>query len=192
MVRICDWFQQVLAGCINDIIYSWTQGCSRWCCDCQRSWRTCLWSVSDAHYLSFLPQLDWGDIRWVGNSPVTLFFKMQEQCLSKVKLPRSLSSDTHKSVICACIKSMILKIKICSDFFENIMSLLKFSCLLFCIRSGKDFDITSQRVAASNPLLKDAFVEVLQQSEWESNYYNQGNHILVVQDNLVSLLIVSI
>ncbi|KAG6771028.1 hypothetical protein POTOM_022371 [Populus tomentosa] len=31
--------------------------------------------------------------------------------------------------------------------------------------SGKDFDITSQRVAASNPLLKDAFVEVLQQSE---------------------------
>jgi hypothetical protein len=45
------------------------------------------------------------------------------------------------------------------------MSLLKFSCLLFCIRSGKDFDITSQRVAASNPLLKDAFVEVLQQSE---------------------------
>ncbi|XP_011008975.1 PREDICTED: inositol-phosphate phosphatase-like [Populus euphratica] len=39
--------------------------------------------------------------------------------------------------------------------------------------SGKDFDITSQRVAASNPLLKDAFVEVLQQSERESNYYNQ-------------------
>ncbi|KAF2306037.1 hypothetical protein GH714_009899 [Hevea brasiliensis] len=31
--------------------------------------------------------------------------------------------------------------------------------------SGKDFDITSQRVAASNPLLKDAFVEALQQSE---------------------------
>nr|TKR84802.1 hypothetical protein D5086_0000254160 [Populus alba] len=31
--------------------------------------------------------------------------------------------------------------------------------------SGKDFDITSQRVAASNPLLKEAFVEVLQQSE---------------------------
>ncbi|KAB5551539.1 hypothetical protein DKX38_008850 [Salix brachista] len=31
--------------------------------------------------------------------------------------------------------------------------------------SGKDFDITSQRVAASNPLLKDAFVEVLQQTE---------------------------
>jgi hypothetical protein len=60
---------------------------------------------------------------------------------------------------------MILKIRICSDFFENIMPLLKFSCLLFCIRSGKDFDITSQRVAASNPLLKDAFVEVLQQSE---------------------------
>ncbi|KAJ7946388.1 Inositol-1-monophosphatase [Quillaja saponaria] len=31
--------------------------------------------------------------------------------------------------------------------------------------SGKDFDITSQRVAASNPHLKDAFVEVLKQSE---------------------------
>lgn len=31
--------------------------------------------------------------------------------------------------------------------------------------SGKDFDITAQRVAASNPLLKDAFVEALQQSE---------------------------
>ncbi|XP_024020231.1 inositol-phosphate phosphatase [Morus notabilis] len=31
--------------------------------------------------------------------------------------------------------------------------------------SGKEFDITSQRVAASNPLLKDAFVEALKQSE---------------------------
>ncbi|KAI3466513.1 hypothetical protein Pfo_023176 [Paulownia fortunei] len=31
--------------------------------------------------------------------------------------------------------------------------------------SGKDFDITSQRIAASNPLLKDAFIEALQQSE---------------------------
>ncbi|KAA8515609.1 hypothetical protein F0562_018780 [Nyssa sinensis] len=31
--------------------------------------------------------------------------------------------------------------------------------------SGKDFDITSQRVAASNPLVKDAFIEALQQSE---------------------------
>ncbi|XP_050213132.1 inositol-phosphate phosphatase [Mercurialis annua] len=31
--------------------------------------------------------------------------------------------------------------------------------------SGKDFDITSQRVAVSNPLLKDAFVEILQQIE---------------------------
>ncbi|KAB5519073.1 hypothetical protein DKX38_023392 [Salix brachista] len=31
--------------------------------------------------------------------------------------------------------------------------------------SGEDFDITSQRIAASNPLLKEAFVEVLQQSE---------------------------
>ncbi|KAK7859173.1 inositol-phosphate phosphatase [Quercus suber] len=31
--------------------------------------------------------------------------------------------------------------------------------------SGKDFDITAQRVAASNPLLKDAFVEALQQPE---------------------------
>jgi len=31
----------------------------------------------------------------------------------------------------------------------------------FGYRSGKDFDITSQRVAASNPLLKEAFVEVL-------------------------------
>ncbi|PON90233.1 Inositol monophosphatase [Trema orientale] len=31
--------------------------------------------------------------------------------------------------------------------------------------SGGDFDITSQRVAASNPLLKDAFIEALKQSE---------------------------
>ncbi|KAJ8759774.1 hypothetical protein K2173_009875 [Erythroxylum novogranatense] len=31
--------------------------------------------------------------------------------------------------------------------------------------SGKDFDITSQRVAASNPQLKDAFIEALQQAE---------------------------
>ncbi|KAK2652807.1 hypothetical protein Ddye_012663 [Dipteronia dyeriana] len=31
--------------------------------------------------------------------------------------------------------------------------------------SGKDFDITAQRVAASNPLLKDAFVKALKESE---------------------------
>ncbi|KAL6542943.1 Small subunit (SSU) processome component [Orobanche hederae] len=31
--------------------------------------------------------------------------------------------------------------------------------------SGKDFDITSHRVAASNPLVKDAFVEALQYAE---------------------------
>ncbi|KAL0300879.1 UNVERIFIED_CONTAM: putative MO25-like protein [Sesamum radiatum] len=31
--------------------------------------------------------------------------------------------------------------------------------------SGQDFDITSQRVAASNPFIKDAFIEALQQSE---------------------------
>ncbi|KAJ0018720.1 inositol-phosphate phosphatase [Pistacia vera] len=31
--------------------------------------------------------------------------------------------------------------------------------------SGKDFDITAQRVAASNPLLKEVFVEALKQSE---------------------------
>ncbi|KAG5561194.1 hypothetical protein RHGRI_004274 [Rhododendron griersonianum] len=31
--------------------------------------------------------------------------------------------------------------------------------------SGKEFDITAQRVAASNPLLKDAFIEALLQSE---------------------------
>ncbi|PIN03252.1 Inositol monophosphatase [Handroanthus impetiginosus] len=31
--------------------------------------------------------------------------------------------------------------------------------------SGKDFDIMSQQVAASNPLVKDAFIEALQQSE---------------------------
>ncbi|XP_051128701.1 inositol-phosphate phosphatase isoform X2 [Andrographis paniculata] len=31
--------------------------------------------------------------------------------------------------------------------------------------SGKDFDLTSQRVAASNAFLKDAFVDTLQQSE---------------------------
>ena len=28
--------------------------------------------------------------------------------------------------------------------------------------SGKEFDVTSQRVAASNPLLRDAFVEALE------------------------------
>ncbi|EYU33851.1 hypothetical protein ABFS82_08G155000 [Erythranthe guttata] len=31
--------------------------------------------------------------------------------------------------------------------------------------SGKEFDITSQRIAASNPLVKDAFIEALQKSE---------------------------
>ncbi|KAL3820808.1 hypothetical protein ACJIZ3_006713 [Penstemon smallii] len=31
--------------------------------------------------------------------------------------------------------------------------------------SGKDFDISSQRIAASNPFLKDAFLEALQESE---------------------------
>ncbi|CAA3010987.1 Inositol monophosphatase [Olea europaea subsp. europaea] len=31
--------------------------------------------------------------------------------------------------------------------------------------SGKEFDITSQRIAASNPLLKEAFIQALQQSE---------------------------
>ncbi|KAH7857593.1 hypothetical protein Vadar_014369 [Vaccinium darrowii] len=31
--------------------------------------------------------------------------------------------------------------------------------------SGKEFDISAQRVAASNPLLKDAFIEALQQSK---------------------------
>ncbi|XP_075513776.1 inositol-phosphate phosphatase-like isoform X2 [Primulina tabacum] len=31
--------------------------------------------------------------------------------------------------------------------------------------SGKDFDITSQRIAASNPLLKDEFIKTLKQSE---------------------------
>lgn len=31
--------------------------------------------------------------------------------------------------------------------------------------SGKDFDITAQRVAASNPILKDAFIESLRQLE---------------------------
>ncbi|XP_073297317.1 inositol-phosphate phosphatase-like [Primulina huaijiensis] len=31
--------------------------------------------------------------------------------------------------------------------------------------SGKDFDITSQRIAVSNPLLKDGFIETLKQSE---------------------------
>ncbi|KAH9749836.1 Inositol-phosphate phosphatase [Citrus sinensis] len=31
--------------------------------------------------------------------------------------------------------------------------------------SGKDFDITAQRVAASNPHVKDAFIEALRQSE---------------------------
>ncbi|KAK4804334.1 hypothetical protein SAY86_004151 [Trapa natans] len=36
---------------------------------------------------------------------------------------------------------------------------------LFYDPSGKDFDITSQRVAASNPHLKDAFLEILRQFE---------------------------
>ncbi|KAL8461612.1 hypothetical protein ACS0TY_032915 [Phlomoides rotata] len=31
--------------------------------------------------------------------------------------------------------------------------------------SGKNFDLTSQRIAASNPLVKDAFIEALKQSE---------------------------
>ncbi|CAI9783972.1 unnamed protein product [Fraxinus pennsylvanica] len=31
--------------------------------------------------------------------------------------------------------------------------------------SGKEFDITSQRIAASNPLLKEVFIKALQQSE---------------------------
>ncbi|GFZ10656.1 inositol monophosphatase family protein [Actinidia rufa] len=31
--------------------------------------------------------------------------------------------------------------------------------------SGKEFDISAQRIAASNPLLKDAFIEALQESE---------------------------
>ncbi|OVA05240.1 Inositol monophosphatase [Macleaya cordata] len=31
--------------------------------------------------------------------------------------------------------------------------------------SGKEFDITSQRVAASNPYVKDAFVEALKEAE---------------------------
>jgi len=33
-----------------------------------------------------------------------------------------------------------------------------------CFRSGADFDITSQRVAASNPFLKDALVDALRQT----------------------------
>lgn len=33
------------------------------------------------------------------------------------------------------------------------------------IQSGKEFNITSSRVAASNPLLKDAFMAALQQKE---------------------------
>lgn len=37
--------------------------------------------------------------------------------------------------------------------------------VVITVRSGKDFDITAQRVAASNPLVKDAFVEALRQSE---------------------------
>lgn len=42
---------------------------------------------------------------------------------------------------------------------------LAFFFFLLFDRSGKDFDIVSQRVAASNSYLKDAFVEALQQSE---------------------------
>lgn len=33
----------------------------------------------------------------------------------------------------------------------------------FFLRSGKGFDITSQRVAASNPHVKDAFIKALQE-----------------------------
>lgn len=37
--------------------------------------------------------------------------------------------------------------------------------IFFCNRSGKEFDITAQRVAASNGFLKEAFIDALKQSE---------------------------
>ncbi|XP_019265136.1 PREDICTED: LOW QUALITY PROTEIN: inositol monophosphatase 1-like [Nicotiana attenuata] len=40
--------------------------------------------------------------------------------------------------------------------------------------SGSDFDITAQRVAATNPHLKDAFIEALQQSVWVSLEMNEA------------------
>jgi inositol-phosphate phosphatase/L-galactose 1-phosphate phosphatase len=36
---------------------------------------------------------------------------------------------------------------------------------LFSFSSGAEFDITAQRIAASNPSLKDALVDVLRQTE---------------------------
>lgn len=50
------------------------------------------------------------------------------------------------------------------DICVEDLLILSIDCI-FCVRSGKDFDITSQRVAASNPLLKDAFVKALLESE---------------------------
>lgn len=61
-------------------------------------------------------------------------------------------------------------ISLCANF--QLLSKLFFSFCFPCknevlllFRSGKEFDITSQRVAASNPFLKEAFIEALQQSE---------------------------
>lgn len=39
--------------------------------------------------------------------------------------------------------------------------------VVFCFRSGREFEITATRLAASNPLLKEAFVEALAHPWWE-------------------------
>ena len=46
------WFTIMPVNCCSgrqmiDICFSLPQGCGRWCCDCYRSWRICVWSVSD-------------------------------------------------------------------------------------------------------------------------------------------------
>ena len=48
-------------------------------------------------------------------------------------------------------------------FFRAEKLVCLFVCLFWgsCFRSGTEFDITATRVASSNPLLKEAFVEAL-------------------------------
>lgn len=59
------------------------------------------------------------------------------------------------------------------------------------IRSGKDFDITVTRVAASNPLIKDSFTEVFQQSEWENKLANYEQYIQFILQVAVALFYLS-
>lgn len=53
-------------------------------------------------------------------------------------------------------------------FFNSSHRAERVACLFWflmvggnCFRSGKEFDITATRIAASNPLLKEVFVEAL-------------------------------